>query len=65
MDDSINIISFDDITSGATVRFTVINGVQYLSVRDLIMAGCNTNGNRAMEIWARLPEYVKSEVTAP
>lgn len=47
-----------------SVRFTVIDGIQYLSIRDIIMVMCNKNQNRAVEVWARLPEHYKEEITA-
>jgi hypothetical protein len=31
------VIPFDEIVPGATVRFCVIDGVQYLSIRNLII----------------------------
>ena len=30
-------IPFDDIVAGATVRFAEIDGVQYLSIRDIVI----------------------------
>ena len=57
-------IPFDELHPNSSVRFTVIDGTQYLSVRDIIMVMCRKNGNRAMEVWARLPDIFKQEVTA-
>ena len=37
---TLSTISFDDVTLGASVRFTTIEAKQYLSVRDLIMCLC-------------------------
>ena len=39
------LIPFDEIVPGAKVRVAVINGKQYLSVRDLIMHLCNKDNN--------------------
>jgi hypothetical protein len=40
-------IPLDEIAPGATVRFTVIDGVQYLSIRDFIMHVGNTSNDYA------------------
>jgi hypothetical protein len=56
-------IDFDELTPGATVRFTVIDGIQYLSVRDLIMALCNQNNKHASTTWANLADERKSEIS--
>ena len=40
-------IPLDEIAPGATIRFTVIDGVQYLSIRDFIMHMCNTSNDYA------------------
>jgi len=55
-------MQFDELLPGAKVRFTVIDEVQYLSIRDLIMIICTQNGHDAMQTWRRLPEDRKSEV---
>ena len=47
------IIPFDEIIPGATVRFTVINGEQYLSVRDLISVICGKTNKEASQTWIR------------
>ena len=58
-------ISFEALVPGSEgVRYTDIRGFPYLSVRDLIMLICGKNGNRANEIWQRLPEHFKNELTA-
>ena len=57
-------LPFDEIVPGATVRFCVIDGVQYLSIRDMIMHLCNKNGNEANEIWRRMSPERLSEVKA-
>ena len=56
------VMPFDEIVSGATVRFTHINGIQYLSIRDLIMHMCGKDNNRAAQTWRELPENQKDEV---
>jgi hypothetical protein len=55
-------IPFDELVAGASVRCTVVDGVQFLSVRDLIEAACKTNNNQAGEIWRRIPETLKIEL---
>jgi len=58
------IIPFEEIISGATVRFTVIGGVQFLSIRDLIMVMCGKNQNQAAKVWRRISDEVKAELNA-
>lgn len=58
------VLKFDELVPGASVRFTVKDGVQYLSIRDLIMVVCEKDGNHAQEVWRRLPDDKKSEVNA-
>ena len=55
-------IPFDDIVPGATVRFTVIQDMQYLSVRDVLMHICDLSSVRANEKWRLLSDEVKTEV---
>jgi hypothetical protein len=64
MADSTAIMLFNEIVPDATVRFAVINDVQYLSVRDLIMVLCGKDRNQSAEVWRRLPEVNKNEVKA-
>ena len=47
-------LPLDELKAGATVRFTVIDGVQYLSIRDLIMVVCGKNQNDSGEVWRKL-----------
>lgn len=47
-------ISFDNIAPGGIVRGTEMNGVKYVSVRDLIMVVCDKDGNVAGEVWRKL-----------
>lgn len=60
---SIEIIKLDEIVPGATIRFKVIDGVQYLSIRDLIMHMCDKDGNHANDLWRTLPVSNKNELT--
>jgi len=62
MADSNTIIPFDEITPGAKVRFTLIDGVQYLSVRDIIMVMCNKNNQEAARTLGRMPGSVQREL---
>ena len=59
-----SVMQFDELVPGSTVRFAVIDKVQYLSIRDLIMIVCDKSGNYALEVWRRLPEDKKNEVHA-
>ena len=56
------VMPFDAIVSGATVRFTHIDKIQYLSVRDLIMHMCGKDNNQAIEIWRTISESKKKEI---
>jgi len=49
-----NKLDFSEIKPGAEVRCTKIDGVLYLSVRDLIMVVCKKDGNQGMEVWRRM-----------
>ena len=60
--DLVKSIPFDDIVAGATVRFSEIDGVQYLSIRDVIMHVCGKDGNDAAEIWRSMSDEKVSEV---
>ena len=55
-------IPFDDIVAGATVRFAEIDGVQYLSIRDIIMHLCDKNVNDAGAVWRNLADQKKNEL---
>jgi hypothetical protein len=52
----------NEIASGATIRFTVIDGVQYLSTVDFIMHICDTTNDYAGQIWRNLSESTKNEI---
>ena len=58
-----SVIPFDDIVPGATVRLCVVDGKQYLSVRDVIMHVCGKNANNAADVWRTLAETKKTELT--
>ena len=58
------LMAFDEIIPSASVRFAVVDGIQYLSIRDLIMVMCGKDGNQAAEIWRRLSDFKKEEVKA-
>ena len=59
---SASVIPFDEIVPGSTVRVATIDGVQYLSIRDVIMCVCNKDGNHAGAVWRNLSEDKKKEV---
>ena len=48
-----SVIPFGELLDGATVRATTINGKNYLSVRDLIIAVCEKTPKRASETWIK------------
>ena len=53
-------LPLDELKAGATVRFNVIDGMQYLSIRDLIMAVCDKDNDYASQIWRNLRADVDS-----
>ena len=61
---SASVIPFDEIVPGSTVRVATIDGVQYLSIRDIIMCVCGKDMKRASETWERLTPERKQEVSA-
>jgi len=58
------LVPFAELTGGTeTVRFTVIEGKTYMSVRDVIMVVCRKKNNqRGWETWDRLDAEKKEEV---
>lgn len=50
-------MDFNELVPGAIVRYTFIDGVQYLSVRDLIMVTCNQDIDRAGKTWRNLTSF--------
>ena len=57
-----NTIVLEELTPGATIRFTAIDGVQYLSIVDFIMHICNTSNDYAGQIWRNIPDVKKKEI---
>jgi hypothetical protein len=57
------VIQLDEIVPGATVRFCVMDGVQYLSIRDFIMCVCGKNNKRACETWDNINQTLKDELS--
>lgn len=47
-------ITFDEIVSGASARLAVIDHVNYLCAKDVIMFICGKNNKQASQIWSRL-----------
>jgi len=58
-----HIMEFDELVPGARVRYTIIDGKQYLSVRDLIGVVCQKNQNRSAEVWRNLVNEDKTELS--
>lgn len=59
---SLDRIPFDDIAQNSSVRVAVVDGVQYLSIRDIIMVMCSQNMDRAGKTWRNIPDSFKEEV---
>ena len=57
------VIPFDELVPNASVRFQIINGKHYLSVRDLIMVYCVTDRKNASKIWNRTTDDKRTEVS--
>lgn len=57
-----NKMSFDDVVPGAKVRFAVIDGVQYLSIRDLIMIVCDQTNKHASTTWINMNFQTKYDL---
>lgn len=55
-------IPFDEIVAGATARLAVIEHIQYLSVRDVIMHLNGKNRKTAWVVWDRLSPVTKEEL---
>ena len=56
-------IPFDEIVPGATARFVVVDGIQYLSIRDVLVFVCALTPKRANEKWNLLSDSIKNELT--
>ena len=60
---SIQRISFNELVSGSEgVRYTDVNSVPYMSVRDIIMVVCGQNNDRAGKTWRNIDEDKKIEL---
>ena len=55
-------IPFDEIVPGATAQLAMIDGLQYLSIRDVIMHFGNQTVKAANKTWERLSPDKKKEV---
>ena len=55
-------IPFDEVLPGATVRFILIDGKQYLALRDFVMVYCDQTNKSAWTTWERLDQKVKDEL---
>ena len=62
MTETVQTIPLDEIIPGGLIRFTVMGGVQYLSIRDLIMYACDATADYAGHIWRNIPFSCKSEI---
>ena len=56
-------IPFDEIVPGASARVTVIENVQYLSIRDVLMHFGGCSSKTAHKKWERIPDSRKQEVS--
>ena len=58
------IIPFHELVPGSEgVRFTTVEGIPYMSVRDIIMVVCKKDSKRASETWINLSETYKNELS--
>lgn len=56
-------IPFHELVPGSEgVRFTNIQNVPYMSIRDIIMVVCGKDANHASQTWRDLPEAYKNEL---
>lgn len=62
MDKTQHKMEFNELMPGSTVRFIVKDGVQYLSIRDLIIVVCDLDARNSMKPWNRLSEKYKDEL---
>ena len=60
--DAAEVIPFDEIVAGSTVRLISIDGLQYLSIRDIIMHVCDKDGDHSGAVWRNLSDSKKSEL---
>lgn len=54
------VVSFEELGISSSVRIVQLEGVNYLSVRDIIMIICVKNNNDAGKVWHRLDEEHKT-----
>ena len=59
---NVDVIPFDEIMPNASVRWVLIDGVQYLSVRDMIACVCVKTANYSGEIWRNIGNETKEEL---
>jgi len=55
-------ISLHDLVPGANARIAVLNQMQHISIRDLLMHVCDLTTIRANEKWRLLPGNIKSKL---
>jgi len=61
---SLATIPFDEIAAGTTARVVVLDDVQYMCARDVIMHINGKNNKQASQVWDRLPEDKLEEVSS-
>ena len=59
---TLQMIPFDEVVEGATVRFTILDDTQYLSTTDLIQHLCSKDTKQAGRIWRNLRVEHKEEL---
>ena len=59
---AVNRIPFDLFTPGASSRYTVLDGDQYLAVPDVIKSITGKNSNDSSRVWHDLPVDKKEEL---
>jgi len=55
-------ISLHDLVPGANARIAVLNQMQHISIRDLLMHVCDLTTIRANEKWRLVPDIIKSKL---
>ncbi len=63
MSESLTKIPFDEISAGTTARVVVLDDVQYMCTRDVIMHINGKNNKQACQVWDRLPDENKEELS--
>ena len=59
---TLEMIPFDEMVEGATVRFTVIDNQQYMSVRDIILVVCDKTVDTAGRVWREMSDEHKDDL---